>query len=123
MVTDAAIRPDDGHSSLTTNNYIELTMAAPLGNQNAAKAKIWHAAIMRALDRRTQSRADGKKEIDALAEKLLDLVSEGDLPALKEFGDRIDGKPAQAIVGPDGGPIETHNVTEIVTRGVVPAGT
>ena len=72
---------------------------APRGNQNAAKAKIWHAAIMRALERRDRSRADGIKEIDALADKLLTLVSSGDLAALKEFGDRLDGKPAQAIVG------------------------
>ncbi len=57
---------------------------APVGNQNAAKAKIWRAAIERALERRSQSRVDGKKEIDALAEKLLDLVAAGDLPALKE---------------------------------------
>lgn len=74
-------------------------MAAPIGNQNAARAKVWRAAIERALERRTQSRTDGIKEIDALADKLLTLVAAGDLPALKEFGDRIDGKPAQAIVG------------------------
>jgi hypothetical protein len=72
-------------------------MAAPKGNQNAAKAKIWHAAIMRALDRRDQSRADGIKEIDALADKLIGLVAQGDLPALKEFGDRLDGKPGQQL--------------------------
>lgn len=84
---------------------------APLGNQNAAKAKVWRAAIERALERRTQSRVDGKKEIDALAEKLLDLVSQGDLPALKEFGDRIDGKPAQAIIGEEDNPL--HVVSRI----------
>lgn len=74
-------------------------MAAPQGNQNAARAKVWRAAIERALERRTQSRTDGIKEIDALADKLLSLVADGDLPALKEFGDRIDGKPAQIIAG------------------------
>ena len=72
-------------------------MGAPLGNQNGAKSKVWRAAIDRALERRTVSRADGIKEIDALADKLLELVSTGDLPALKEFGDRMDGKPAQAV--------------------------
>jgi hypothetical protein len=87
-------------------------MAAPKGNQNAAKAKIWHAAIMRALDRRDKSRADGIKEIDALADKLLTLVSNGDLAALKEFGDRLDGKPAQALVGDPDQPLEL-NVTKV----------
>lgn len=76
-------------------------MGAPLGNQNGAKAKVWRAAIDRALERRTKSRSDGIKEIDALADKLLELVAQGDLPALKEFGDRLDGKPAQAIIGGD----------------------
>lgn len=77
---------------------------APPGNQNAAKAKVWHAAIMRALERREQSRTDGRKEIDALADELIKLVAAGDLAALKEFGDRLDGKPAQAIVGDPGLP-------------------
>lgn len=73
---------------------------APLGNRNAAKAKVWHAAIMRALERRKP--ADERiAAIDELADKLLELVSTGDLGALKEFGDRLDGKPAQAIIGGD----------------------
>lgn len=88
---------------------------APKGNQNAARARVWRAAIERALDRRTKSRADGIKEIDALAEKLLDLVAMGDLAALKEFGDRIDGKPAQAIVGDsEADPIQTVSRIELV---------
>lgn len=78
-------------------------MAAPLGNQNAARAKVWRAAIMRALERRKP--ADERiAAIDELADKLLDLVCAGDLGALKEFGDRLDGKPAQAIVGDDDAP-------------------
>jgi hypothetical protein len=67
---------------------------------------------MRALETREKSRLDGKKEIDELANKLLDLVSSGDLAALKEFGDRLDGKPAQAVVvngDEDGGPV-AHRV-------------
>lgn len=74
-------------------------MGAPVGNQNAAKAKVWHAAIMRALDKR--GAGDRIKALDELASILLDKVAEGDLPALKEFGDRMDGKPAQAIIGGD----------------------
>jgi hypothetical protein len=82
-------------------------MGAPVGNQNAAKAKVWHAAIMRALERRKP--ADERvKAIDELADKLLELVAKGDLGALKEFGDRLDGKPAQAVTvagDEDGGPV------------------
>jgi len=79
-------------------------MAAPIGNQNAARAKVWRSAIERALERRSVSRVDGIKEIDALADELLKLVASGDLAALKEFGDRLDGKPAQAIIGDDDAP-------------------
>jgi hypothetical protein len=74
-------------------------MGAPVGNQNAAKAKVWTAAIERALDKRGVSRIEA---LDALAEKLLALADQGDLPALKELGDRLEGKPAQALTGPDG---------------------
>lgn len=69
---------------------------APKGNQNAAKAKLWTAAINRALDRRKP--ADERiKCIDELADKLVDECYEGSLPALQELGNRLEGKPAQAI--------------------------
>ena len=42
---------------------------APLGNQNAVKAKRWQQAIDRALERR--SKAAGIEALDELAEKLL----------------------------------------------------
>lgn len=79
-------------------------MGAPVGNQNAAKAKVWQAAILRALDRRSGS--DRAKALDDLAEKLLSKCDESDLAALKELGDRLDGKPAQTIAGdPEGAPV------------------
>jgi hypothetical protein len=71
-------------------------MAAPRGNKNAAKAKVWAAAIERALERRVP--ADQRiKAIDELADKLLALGYEGDLSALQEIGNRLDGKPAQSL--------------------------
>jgi len=87
---------------------------APLGNKNAAKAKVWHAAILRALDKR--GAGDRVKALDELAAKLLELVATGDLAALKEFGDRLDGKPAQVIAGDPEEPIRTVN--EILIRAV-----
>lgn len=68
---------------------------APEGNQNSAKGRRWAAAIDRALAKRCKG--DGIKALDALAEKLLLNCDEGDNSALKELGDRIDGKAAQAI--------------------------
>lgn len=81
-------------------------MAAALGNQYAARAKVWRAAIERALDRR---HARGGKAIDDLAEALLDKCAEGDMAAIKELGDRLDGKPAQVIAGdPEGVPVKVE---------------
>lgn len=70
-------------------------MGAPVGNQNAAKAKMWSAAIHRALEKRAGG--DKIKALDDLAEKLLLACDEADLAALKELGDRLDGKAAQTI--------------------------
>lgn len=74
-------------------------MGAPIGNQNAAKAKRWSAAIDRALDRRAQKMGlkDAQEALDDLAEKFLDAVALGDIPAFRELGDRMDGKPAQSL--------------------------
>ena len=73
-------------------------MAAAHGNQYAAKARRWTEAIDRAIAKR--SRLSGLEALDELAEKLLVQVDEGDVTAIKELGDRIEGKVPQAIVGP-----------------------
>lgn len=91
-------------------------MSAPKGNQFARKAKIWEQAIKRAIARR----ANGEIEhgLDELADKLVTLVAQGDLPALKELGDRLDGKPAQAIIGgsDDDPPISVVNRIERIVK-------
>ena len=78
------------------------------GNTNASKNKPWHYAIQRAL--RKRSRSDQLEALDELAEKFLDAVETGDIQAFKELGDRLDGKPAQAITGADGGPLSVNVV-------------
>lgn len=65
-------------------------MAAPEGNTNSSKSnRLWAETIRRAV---IQSDAERLRRI---AEKLLDKAEEGDLVAIKEMGDRLDGKPAQ----------------------------
>ena len=58
-----------------------------------APGKIWIAALNRAI-----AQDDGVR-LRAAAEKLLDLAAAGEVPALKELGDRLDGKAVQQIVG------------------------
>ena len=80
-------------------------IGAQPGNQNATKGARWRHAIDRALERR--SKAKGIEELDRLADKYLEDVEAAGINGFKEFGDRLDGKPAQQInhAGHDGDPL------------------
>lgn len=82
-------------------------MGAPVGNTNAVKAKRWTQAIDRALEAR--SKRDGIEALDDLAERLLKNCEMGDMAALKELGDRLEGKPMQSttVANEDGSPLFT----------------
>ena len=70
------------------------------GNQLAANARKWRSAIDQALEAR--SKADQMECLRSIAGKLIDAAENGDQWAIKELGDRIDGKPAQSLtVGSD----------------------
>lgn len=58
--------------------------------------KIWTDALRMAVMQPSKAQPD-KKRIQTIAEKCVDMAESGDLPAMKEVFDRIDGKPAQAI--------------------------
>jgi|SRR6185312_11506589 len=92
-------------------------MGAPVGNQNAARAKVWRAAIERALERRKPANKR-IKAIDELADKLLEECAGGNLSALQELGNRLDGKPPQAIIGGEEGdpPLKFQEVKRVIIR-------
>ena len=72
---------------------------APLGNKNGAKGKTWADALRKAL---LQYESDGVVRTQALfqiATKVVEKALEGDATAVREIGDRLDGKPAQTIQG------------------------
>ena len=81
-------------------------MPAPLGNANANKGKIWREAIRRALE--AESRREGIEALEAVAASLIAKAKEGDIGAIKELGDRLDGKAAQQqiLTGADDGPVQ-----------------
>ena len=62
---------------------------APKGNKNAVKGKQWSDAVRKVLMQ------DNK--LDKVAEKLITIAIEGDIQAIKEVGNRIDGKVTQQI--------------------------
>lgn len=78
---------------------------APLGNQNAKKAKRWQDALNKALARFATE--DGKvkagEALDKIAETVVIQALAGDRDAWQEIGNRLDGKVAQAIIGGDDG--------------------
>lgn len=80
-------------------------MAAPEGNENSSvNNRLWANTIRRAI---AQSDAERLRRI---AEKLLTEAEEGKPWAIRELGDRLDGKAPQAITGFDGGPVQ---ITEV----------
>lgn len=58
--------------------------------------KMWRDALRMALK---EAMADGTPKLRAVAEKTVALAIEGDMQAIKEIGDRMDGKPAQMLMG------------------------
>jgi len=62
------------------------------GNTNSSKNnRLWADTLKRAL-----LQADGNK-IRAIAEALIEKAASGDVSAIKELGDRVDGKSTQQI--------------------------
>lgn len=89
---------------------------APVGNQNARNAKRWQSAITRALAKISDGQGV-EAGLDKLADKLVLAASNGEQWALKEVGERLDGKPAQVIAGDaDLPPVQVHKVERVVIR-------
>jgi len=77
----------------------EPKVGAPAGNTNSNKNnRIWANTI------RKLAIQEDYKRIHVIAEKLFEKAAEGDLGAMKEVGDRLDGKAiaVQELTGPDG---------------------
>lgn len=88
-------------------------MAAPIGNQNAKKARISTEALKLEL-------AHDRDALRDMWRATIEKARGGDLQAVKEINDRLEGKPAQAIIGggDDEPPVKT--VSEILIRAVDP---
>ena len=69
-------------------------MAAPIGNKNNTKNKPWAEAIARALARKAKGKQDG---LNLVADQLVSSALKGDQWAIKEIGERTDGKAAQSV--------------------------
>lgn len=103
-------------------------MGAPIGNQNAAKAKQWTAAIERAIERLGDPSIDPDsplprtpkaKGMDLLAEAFVnERIRENPMAFFKELGDRVDGKAAQQVTlsGDEDNPIRLEKIVREVVK-------
>jgi hypothetical protein len=62
---------------------------------NKGQEKPWRDALMLAVKEATDDQ--DKLKLRKLAKKLVERALEGDVTALKEIGDRLDGKPRQEV--------------------------
>lgn len=69
-------------------------MAAPINNVGGRKDKHWRDALMVAIKR---TDPDGRTVLSKIAQKVVEAAMEGDMQAIKEIGDRIDGKAPQSL--------------------------
>ena len=84
-------------------------MAAPIGNVNAMRNKPFAEAINRAI-----AQDDGVR-LRAIAEALLTKAADGDMAAIREFADRLDGKAVQQVSGAgENGEFITKMIVELV---------
>lgn len=66
--------------------------------------KLMRDAIMLDLKREAE-KGSKTKRLHMVARSLVDLAIAGDVQAIKEINDRVDGKAPQAVTGNDGGPL------------------
>lgn len=87
-------------------------MAAAEGNDYSKKSnRLWGETLRRIA-------AQDPQKLRRIAESLYARAEEGDIQAIKEIGDRLDGKVAQALalMGEDGGPVQFQQIERKIVR-------
>lgn len=69
------------------------------GNTNGTKNREWADAIRRALARYSNDKIKQGAALNAIADTVIERAILGDKDAWVEIGNRLDGKPVQAIAG------------------------
>ncbi len=67
------------------------------GNTNAARGTLWRDAIDKALKQYKDDKCKRGEALFKIATKVVELAIIGSKDAIKEIGDRLDGKPGQSV--------------------------
>ena len=77
--------------------------------------KIWSDAVHRAVKRKQDGKAD--RNLERLADKLVAEGIAGNVQAIKEIGDRLDGKSVQGIANEGGEAFEITLIKRVIVDG------
>lgn len=84
-------------------------MAAPIGNSNASKSRLFYDALRKNL-------VQNPERVQTVVENLISAAEANELWAIKELIDRVDGKAVQAntLENADGSPLLSNLVVSFV---------
>ena len=79
--------------------------------------KLMRDALMISLKREAEG-PDGTptRRMQLIADKLVDLAIDGDVQAIKEISDRVDGKPTQVVAGDADNPLAFTGIERVIVR-------
>jgi len=90
---------------------------APQGNSNAKRAKLWRAALERALARAVKKGSKTvEKGLDPIADKVVANALNGDSESWKEIANRLDGKHTTVLANDEDNPLVPDEIVVRVVR-------
>ena len=95
-------------------------------NSGSRKAKLWRDALLLVINRpEDEPIPTGKTMLHKLVSTQVNLALGGDSQSIRDIADRLDGKPAQSIVGgdEDDNPINLiHRIERVIVNGATGNG-
>lgn len=82
--------------------------------KGATDHKFWKEAVRMAALREEDVDGKTRKRLNIVADKLLAMAMEGDVAAIKEMGDRLDGKAVAQVDGPGEGGEFLHRILRTI---------
>lgn len=98
------LNPDELSTKVRRADY-------PVKISPARQTRMWRNSIISALRRR--SRVGQIEELERIADKLITLAKSGSIPAIRELGDRLDGRAPLEIRGDPENPLYIKAIREM----------